>query len=394
MSDEALSPSNGETQTAVVESTNAQAAPDSGAQQQPQSNEPAKPVSTSEAIDRAFEKTDLFSENKEAKAAKPASDNRDPKTGQFTEKPKDGKAAKPAAEAKLGEAAKPADQQQVQVAQVKPGPSRLSKEAQAVWAQVPEVARNEIERAFTELQGGIEKYKTAYEPIKQFDDMARQSGTTLQAALNSYVGIEQLLRKDVLAGIREVCKNVGVDPQKVAEAMVAQAGQQGQQQQPGGDTLEVQQLKQQLNTALQEINGLKQQFTGFSQTAEDRAIRAEVDEFKKGKAYFDELAPVMQQLLAGTHPQYAAKDLASAYDMAVRLTPEIAAKIEAEKAAAAQTTQNGAVPQPKPAEAAQTGAKARLSITGSPSPGSNPAQRKPAGSPRAALDKAFESVGL
>lgn len=395
MSDEALAPSNGANETSVVETQTTQAAQDSGAQQTQQQtpSEPAKPVSTSEAIDRAFEKTDLFSENKEAKAAKPASDNRDPKTGQFTEKPKDGKAAKPAAEVKIDPQQKPAvdAQQQTQV-QVRPAPSRLSKEAQAVWAQVPEVARNEIERAFTELQGGIEKYKTAYEPIKQFDEMAHQSGTTLQAALNSYVGIEQLLRRDVLAGIREVCKNVGVDPQKVAEAIVAQGGQQQQQQ--GGDTVEVQQLKQQLNSALQEINGLKQQFTGFSQTAEDRALRSEIDEFKKDKPYFEQLAPVMQQLLAGTHPEYAAKNLASAYDMAVRLTPEIAAKIEAEKAAAVQTAQNGAAPQPKPAEAAQTGAKAKLSITGSPSSGSNPAQRKPAGSPRAALDKAFESVGL
>lgn len=390
MSEEALAPSDGAETTSVVDTSQQ---PDSGAQQQQQpSNESAKPVSAREAIDRAFDKTDLFSEEK---PQKPGADNRDPKTGQFTEKAKDGKAAKPAAEAKPADAQKPGDQQPptATVQPAKPAPSRLSKEAQAVWTQVPEVARNEIERAFTELQSGIEKYKSAYEPIRQFDDMARQSGTTLDQALKSYVGIEQLLRKDLLAGMREVCKNVGVDPAKVGAAL---AGQPGQQPAQGGDSIEVTQLKQQLENATREIEGLKQQFTGFSQSAEDRAIRAEVDEFKKGKAYFEELAPTMQQLLAGTHPQYAAKDLASAYDMAVRLNPEIAARIEAEKAATAtpgaQPAQ--AQPQTKPAPGAQPAAKAKLSITGSPSSGSDPAQRKPAGSTRDALANAFQSVGL
>lgn len=389
MSDEALAPSDGAETTSVVE-TNQNSAPvqDQGANPSPQvagDGKPDKPVTTREALDKAFGKTDLFSEGKETKTA----GERDPKTGQFTQKPKEAE-TKPA-DAKAAAQPVKTDDQQQQTAQIRPAPSRMSKEAQAAWGQVPEVVRNEIERGYTELQNGIEKYKTAYEPIKQFDEMARQSGTTLQSALTAYVGIEQLLRRDVLAGFREVCKNIGVDHQKVGAALAGVPDDQ----RPAGDTVEVQQLKQQLANATRKIEGLEQQFTGFSQSSIDRQIKSDIDEFKKDKPHFDEVAPVMAQLLRGDHPQFVAKDLASAYDMAVRLNPEIAAKIEAGKAADAQSAQNAAVqPKPKPAEAAQTGAKAKLSITGSPASGSNPDQRKPAGSTRDALKNAFESVGL
>ena len=74
-----------------------------------------------------------------------------------------------------------------------------------------------------------------------------------------------------------------------------------------------------------------------------------------------------------------AKDLSDAYDKAVRLNPEVFARIEADKAAR----------QPKqPA----SNAKAALSITGTPQGGSNPTT-KPAGSPREALQRAFAQLG-
>lgn len=376
MADEALAPSDGANETSVVETTNVQAQ-DSGAstdQQSQQQAQPEKPVSTRQALEKAFKQFD-------EPAAKTA-DNRDPKTGQFTQKAKDAEATKPADRAAAPVA--PVQEQTTAPAQIKPAPSRMSKEAQAAWAQVPEVVRNEVERGYAELQNGIEKYKAAFEPIKQFDEMARNSGTTLDKALTSYVGIENLLRKDVLAGMREVCRNIGVDPAKVGAALA-----EGQQPQ-GGDTIEVTQLKQQLAGALQEIKGLKEQFTGFTQSSQDAQLKAEVDAFKKDKPYFDEIAPVAAKLLSGG----LANDLASAYDMAVRLTPEIAAKIEAAKAAAAQGTQPAnAQPKPKPAEVAHTG-KAKLSISGSPSSGSDPATRKPAGSTREALANAFANAGL
>jgi hypothetical protein len=129
---------------------------------------------------------------------------------------------------------------------------------------------------------------------------------------------------------------------------------------------------------------LKQEFTGFKSSLEQREQQAKVETFSKDHPYLDELTPLMVQLMEGG---VAKRDLSDAYEKAVRLTPEIASKIEADKkaAAAAQTSQ------PDPA---QTQKKAALSITGSPSPGSNPSARKAPGSAREALQNAFSQVGL
>ena len=44
--------------------------------------------------------------------------------------------------------------------------------------------------------------------------MAQQHGTTLEKALDSYTGIEKLLRKNVVAGLDQIVNNLGLnDPQ-------------------------------------------------------------------------------------------------------------------------------------------------------------------------------------
>ena len=240
---------------------------------------------------------------------------------------------------------KPLDGQQSQPAATDAAPpARLSKAAQEAWQQTPDVVRTEIARMERELVQGIDKYKTAFEPIKRFDDMAKAGGTTLDKALDAYVNMEKLLREDPLKGVLAVCQNIGLDPRAMAQALI------GDPSAPvTGPTPEVAALKNELAQLKAEMSGVTTQF-------KQRDVLSTLQQFAADKPDFDALAePISHMLQTGF-----AKDLQAAYDMARRLHPELAhAAAPEEKAPPAHTR------------------KAALSITGTPpTAGSNPAARK------------------
>lgn len=265
----------------------------------------------------------------------------------------------------------------------------LTKEVQAEWANAPETLRNDVMRRVTELTQGMEKYKgeaethaKAFEPIRRFDDMAKQSGTTLAQALENYTGIEQALTgPNPIAGFLQICRNMNMDPQLVGQALAGLSPQQiaqmpQAQPQPAQTPAELQAIKDEIA----EIKRQSQQ-AQIEQTITHFASEKDADGALK-HPYFDELATSISEMLETKF----AKDLSDAYEKAVRLNPEIAARIVEDKRKAAP-----AVNQPDPA---QTREKAGKSITGSPNSGSNPTTRKPAGSTREALSNAFAQVGL
>lgn len=257
-------------------------------------------------------------------------------------------------------------------------PQRFNKAAQEAWGQAPEVVQAEIDRAIQELTAGIDKHKPgseAYEAIKRYDEMARQSGTTLDKALEAYTNIEQAWVRNPAHGFVAVCQNLGVAPgamlQHIAQAL------NGSPQFQQGDTPEVAALKGQ-------ITALEQKLNGFGSTLSQRNAETVIDRFiaerdangAPAHPYFEDLADSIAHMLETGF----AKDLSDAYAKAVRLNPEVAAKIAKDN-------------EPKPDLAAQTQKKAALQITGSPHPGSNPAS-KPAGSAREAVQNALAQVGL
>lgn len=313
--------------------------------------EAGKPsASPREAIDKAFA---AFDESAPAEA-KP--DRTRDESGRFAKAAEEAiDAAKKAVEAKAPEAAP------------KPAPQRFTKPAQEAWAATPEPVRVEVERAIGELQAGIEKYKgaaEAFEPIRQFHEMAQKSGTTLDAALNSYVGIENLLRSDPVSGLRAIGENMGWS----LDQMVAILSGQAPVPQPRGDSPEVAALKAELQQLREQVGGVTQT---FQQQRETEVLRS-VESFATQNPYFDEVADDIHQMLSTGF----AKDLPDAYAKAIRLNPDISARIAAEKA---KTT----APQTR---------KAGQFITGSPNPGSNPTTKATPGSPRQAIDSAFDRV--
>jgi hypothetical protein len=185
-----------------------------------------------------------------------------------------------------------------------PAPTRFSREAQVEWAKTSPVVRAETERAFRELEGGLQQYQQRFEPLKPYDDMARNSGTTLHEALNRYVGLESTLRTDPLSAFRSICENAGLDVQKVGEALAGMPATQGG-------------APPEMTPLLSEIAELKRQLGTVSQTFEQQRTEQELNRWASDKPRFSELRQVMGQLMqAGM-----AGDLDQAYEMAGRLQP-------------------------------------------------------------------------
>jgi hypothetical protein len=328
---------------------------------------PQPASSTRDALAKAFESTFGKEDAPEAKADAKAERARD-ESGKFAPKPVDAPA-------------KPVDAKPIEVAPVeapKPetpavaAPARFTAEAKAAFEAAPAPLKAEIARLETELTKGIAEYKDRFEPIKRFDDMARSGGTTLDKALESYVGIENLLRTDPVKGFQAICQNAGIDPRAIGQAL---AGMQSQ----GGSLPEVAALKAQ-------IADLQSQIGGVSQNFAQREIMTDVQKFAADNPRLDELSGPIKEMLESGFAKGATPlaRLQDAYDKAVKLNP---APVVADPAI-----------EPAPVAAPQTPApaqtrKASLSLTGSPS-GSNPGTRTPAGSTREALARSFSQVGL
>lgn len=344
--------------------------------QAPQASEPAeKPSgSTREALERAFKSSGLSTD---IDSQPPAVRDRDPATGKFVQKQAEQvttqqntaealaaeQAAKEAAKAPLAPIAHPG----------------LTKEAQTLWNSAPEALRNDVMRRVDELTKGMEQHKAAFEPIRKFDDMAKQSGRTLDAVLTDYVGIENMITQNPVQGFLQICRNLNLNPLAVGQALAGLTPQQmAQPQQQPQSSPEFVELKKQFAT-LQDQIGQQTIQQSISQFASETDASGEPKH-----PYFDDLRPSMAKMLETGF----AESIPDAYEKAVRLNPEIADRIAKDKAA------KEAAQRPQTPDPAQTQDKAKKSITGSPSSASNATSRKPAGSAREALNNAFAQVGL
>jgi len=257
-------------------------------------------------------------------------------------------------------------------------PPRIAEHARRDWDTAPESIRGEYHRLHQEAEGIHRHYKAvadAYRPVAQFDQMARQQGTTLDKALTNYVSIEQKLRADPVAGLDNIVHNLGItDPatgnritfRDIAYHVLSQSPEQLKQLQMGN----VQQATQhQMGALHREINGLKQALHQMHSEKQFTQVRSAVDQFADTHPRFDELGDLIEKELK------LGFDMESAYRRAELLRPG---------SPAAQTR----------APSAQTRPVDR-SISGSPDvTGSNPASRKPQKTPerREAIQNAIRRV--
>ena len=253
-------------------------------------------------------------------------------------------------------------------------PNRFSTDAKAAWKDAPQPVRDEVSRLERELSAGLEKYRgdaERFEEFRHFSDALDERGQNFQDVLSHYLGIEQLLAQDPLAGFEQIAQNMGADFATVAAQYLDRSPDEVSATQDA-----------EMNALRMQVSELQQQLGGVTTSIADQRTQQAMNEigaFKTGRPRFDELSNDMALLIQTGR----AKDLQSAYELAERLNPAPAASHNA--ITAAQTGKD---------RAAQTRDKTKLSVDGGPGSGSNPAKRQPPKTAEDAVENAFAALGI
>ncbi|MBB5051126.1 hypothetical protein HNQ36_001080 [Afipia massiliensis] len=365
----------------------------------------SKPVTLDDALDRAIAKVDedekagkdapkpIKSEQprdngkfagKDPKDA-PAKDAKDvkdpaakPAAAEPAVKPGDQPGAKPAATDKpaaVDPAAKPA-------ASTSPAPARFSADAKAVWDTAPEPVKAEVARMERELTAGIEKHRVAAErdsKIAPFHQMAEESGTDVHTALTKYTNLEKLLRTNPLKGIEAVCENIGVSLKEVAQIVLGQTPDQERSQQEAT-----------IRDLRATVQRLEQSVTGITKNTEQqhvKAIETHIGEWAESRPYFEAIAPhIANEMREGAANLDDAEARVFQKFPALASLKTTATKADKDPPAASSAAANAE-------ELAAQTRKGSLSITSSPSAGSDPAPKKNSKSIDEAIDRAFAAAG-
>jgi hypothetical protein len=94
-----------------------------------------------------------------------------------------------------------------------PPTRRMSEAAARDWGATPETVRADVHRMHREFTQAYERLRgdsEAMTRIRRFHDMAEQHGTTLEKALHNYVGMEEKLRSDPIAGLDVIINNLNL----------------------------------------------------------------------------------------------------------------------------------------------------------------------------------------
>jgi len=352
---------------------------------QEKAEEPKKPVSTREALEKAAAKVKASSEADKGKDT--------PK--QVEPKAEAKSAEKPAQEAQAAQQKTPAQQSAPQAQTQQPmaqtpaatkftAPDRFSPDAKAAWETAPEPVKAEVHRAIRELEQGHQKYKAdaeAFGEIREYHDLAQKHGTSVKDALSRYTGLERRLASadgNIKAqAVAEVLQYAGLTPQAYAAYVTGRPANQVQAQ----NDATVAALRQ-------EIAGLKQQIGGVTTTIQDQrnsALMTDIAKFAETHERFDELSESIAKLITSG----MAADLNEAYSMADRLNPGSAANTGAKTTSPARADLGLGNTDDLQAQTL----KGSKSVAGAPSSGSDPVKKgKPSSSIRESLKRAQEQV--
>lgn len=282
------------------------------------------------------------------------------------------------------QAQRPAEQQTEKPGAATLLPEWLSPAGKAKWANVPNDVKADIGRMQQQAAQGLEAMRT-YADLQPYADRAAHFGQKLSDAMAQYVGIEDLISRDIGAGLTVICRNKGLSQEQAASLFAdlarkfgANPGSTNGHAQPGGqiqndpnDPL-IELMQPFLGPLQQKLIGLESQLSNFHASqheAQVTSIAGEIERFASNpeNIYYDDVEPLIKQLfeskivpLTGNH----AADLQKAYDMAVRMHPEVHSawqgqQMEKQEAARRQREQ----------EAADKARKASRSVSGSRIPG-------------------------
>lgn len=274
----------------------------------------------------------------------------------------------------------------------KPPPGWTIK-SKAAWDNLPDHIRADIVKREEEVNNGFAKLQR-YKGLDQYVDMAQSSGTTLEAALQNYVGMEQALRRNPMEGFLLIAQNIGISPQQLGQMFGAAPAQQQNQSHQNGqgqngasgyqdlssgdldDPYVRAAVQQALGPVAQKLSSLESYLQSNYEADQNRRVsdaQKVVDEFTASPEYryFSDVEGTINQLFESGMVQRTGDyrhDLKTAYDMACQLNAEVRealindrlSKANAERQAQAE---KAAAEKRARAEAAE---RAAVSVNGAP----------------------------
>lgn len=267
--------------------------------------EEAKPLSSRDAIAKAFDEAAEKSKGDEpesegGKEEKPATKSDEPKPAKAEEKPAEG--AEKAAEADKGEADKPAaarereaGERQSEGRKHAEPPARFLPEATQKWANTPNEVKAEIHRVNQEYEAQLSEAKEKaqrYEEIRQYDEMARQSGRDgIKESLATMVRIEQAIQRSPVMGLEMVLRESGLRKQDGSPLSLYDVAQMVARQTP-------QQFAQNMAHITQQAQVQPQRQSSVPPEVEE--VRKELSSLKTELAAA-KVAPIVEQF-SNSHP--------------------------------------------------------------------------------------------
>lgn len=278
---------------------------------------PDKPLSVREQITKSIE-TARVEEAKRARAA----------DGKFT-KLESGAAEKPATD--KPEIPKPETNAQPEASKPVGPPSGWSKEAKAIWDQLPEAVKADAVRREAEVAKGFDEYRSktaqlqeisqAIEPLRP---MLQQHGITSDAqAVKRLLEWEGAIRNPAtrIQAIHGLLQQYGVDPSTLVPSSQS------------GSPSAAQDIPDQLRPVIDQFGNVVQQVQDVAsrvQSWEQNQVADKISAFAANNhPHFEAVRVQMGQLMTAGMVQPG--DLEGAYQMAIKINPEISAKIAEEE---------------------------------------------------------------
>lgn len=337
----------------------------------PPLGEPEAPKSAREIMDAELSKIEAAKDEEPKPKAEPVKAKEEPAPVE-----------KPAVVAK-SDGVKPAAVPGEQVAKPSEGkapepPARFMPAEKELWRHVPNQLKSAVARIEREYAAEAETHREArqfHEELREYDDLAKRTGTTVKEALKSYVELEQSFARDPSGTLPRLLQKVGMNPMQAVLAVLKSAGATPQQfaehvrLNPGqyqGQAMQPMRQPAQpapdpmASRALEEVQELKHHLV------RQEVLTNVVDPFRANHPRFDELQEDIAFFLNSGKIPDSMDDferLAAAYDMADRINP--ASYRDEPQAEPAQPT------------ALVNPVAGKKSIRGAPTGGKAPAMRTP-----------------
>jgi hypothetical protein len=337
----------------------------------------------------------------------PEDRGRDRRTGQYTSRARQ--------EAETPEGREPeAPPQEAQEAPETAAPEAWSREAKDAWAELPPHVQQAVLKREQDTVAGVRQLQDRYREIDTAlaprQEVIRQTGHTPGQAVNQLflwfealtADAERVKRGIPAQAFPALAQSFGIDP-NIAYAAYAQ---QQQQPQPGQvDPAAVQpQYEGPPKWFTDQMNqwgqALGQKFGSIEQAMQQQGLAKAnevLDIWSKGKPYFEEVRPLMAQLLQAQMvaplPNGNA-DLDKTYETACNMDPNVRAKMYAEQQKAADAQRKAKEAAEKKAQQDQADKARRAAVALGPSAPGNQVtpERRKGKSVRESLQEAIEEA--